>query len=32
MKNYDKFLNFITENVDDQIIEYKVNWITKTRS
>ena len=31
MKNYDKFLNFITENVDDQIIEYKVNWITKSR-
>lgn len=32
MKNYDKFLYFITENVDDQIIEYKVNWITKSRS
>ena len=31
MKNYDKFLYFITENVDDQIIEYKVNWITKSR-
>ncbi len=32
MKNYDKFLNFITENVDSHIIDYKINWLTKSRT
>lgn len=31
MKNYDKFLDYIMKNVDSEIIEYKVNWLTKTR-
>ena len=31
MKNYDKFLDYLMKNVDSEIIEYKVNWLTKTR-
>lgn len=32
MKNYDKFLDYIMENVYSEIIEYKINWLTKSRN
>lgn len=32
MKNYDKFLEYIMKNVDSKIIEYKINWFTRSRN
>lgn len=32
MENYDKFLEYITKNVDSKIIEYKINWFTRSRN
>lgn len=32
MKNYDKFLEYILKNIDNEIIEYKINWFTRSRN
>lgn len=32
MKNYDKFLEYILKNIDSKIIEYKINWFTRSRN
>lgn len=32
MKNYDKFLEYIMKNADSKIIEYKINWFTRSRN
>lgn len=31
MNNYDKFFDHLMKNVNREIIEYKVNWFTKSR-
>lgn len=32
MKNYDKFSEYIMKNVDNKIIEYKINRLTRSRN